>query len=191
VTQDIVSQISSKWWTFLLRGVVALALAAFVFTNPAGAATGLVYIFAAYFLISGVAALFTGFSFTGVGHWWALVIMGLVQAALGVIMITEPGAGPLALAYIFALWMITTGTLEITSAFALRIYLTNEFWWVLLGIITLAFGFYVVVRPDLGLFALVYTIGIYAVLAGIALIAFGVRVKALSVPIASKRAAVE
>lgn len=66
---------------------------------------------------------------------------------------------------------------EISSAIALRNYLNNEVSWILLGIITLGFGLYVVARPALGLLALVYTIGFYAVLAGIALVAFAFRIK--------------
>ena len=182
MTADTMNQLSSKWWLFLLRGIVALALAAFAFALPGTIAIGLVYVFAAYFIFNGVVTLFTGFSFTGAGHWWLLVLMGLVQAALGVIMLVQPGAGPLALAYLFALWMISTGVMEISAAFALRNFISGEFWLFLLGVITLAFGFYVVLLPALGLFALVYTIGFYAVLAGISLIALGFRVKGAVTP---------
>lgn len=174
---DTVSQLSAKWWTFLLRGLAALALAAFAFASPGTTATALAYVFAAYFLVSGVAALFAGISLTGAGSWWTLTLLGVVQCALGFMMLTEPGAGPLALAYLFAIWTISTGALELSSAVALRSYIDNEFWWVLLGIITLAFGFYVILHPNLGLLALVYTIGIYAVLAGTSLIGFSFRIK--------------
>jgi uncharacterized membrane protein HdeD (DUF308 family) len=177
MTSDAVNAISSKWWTFLVRGVVALALAAFAFSMPETMAAGLVYIVAAYFIVSGVAALFGGLSLTGTGSWWALAFLGLVQAALGVVMLAEPGVGPLTLAYLLALCLISSGVVEISSAITLRNYISNEFWWVILGLVTLGFGFYVLVRPDIGLFALVYTIGIYAVLAGISLIALAFRVK--------------
>jgi uncharacterized membrane protein HdeD (DUF308 family) len=116
--------------------------------------------------------------------------MGVVQGALGFIMLAQPGAGPLALAYFFALWMISSGVLEISSAIALRSYVSNDFWWILLGIITLAFGFYVVLRPDLGVLALVYTIGFYAVLAGISLVAFSFRIKSAGADFAKLHAAV-
>src|SRR5579871_6471001 len=95
---DTVSQLSSKWWTFLLRGIVALVIAAFAFLSPGPTAAALVYVFAAYFIISGLVSMIAGFSFTGLGHWWALVLMGFVQAVLGVMMLGQPGAGPLALA---------------------------------------------------------------------------------------------
>src|SRR5271165_948867 len=168
---DMVGQVSSKWWTFLVRGIAALALAAWAFSSPGTMAAGLVYVFAAYFIISGVAEIVAGFSFTGVGHWWALVFLGIVSAFLGFIMLAEPGAGPLALAFFFAIYLMVTGLTEITAAVQLRSVISNEFWYVLLGLITLAIGIYVILRPDLGLLALIYTIGIYAVLAGIALIA--------------------
>jgi len=175
--EDTVNQLTSKWWTFLLRGIVALALAAFCLISPGSTAVALVYVVAAYFVISGVVAIVAGVAFTGAGSWWALVLMGIVQAALGFIMFTQPGMGPLALAYLFAIWMIMGGVTEISSAIALRQVISGEFWWILLGIITLAAGFYVILLPGIGLLALVYTIGIYAILAGIALIAFAFRLK--------------
>jgi uncharacterized membrane protein HdeD (DUF308 family) len=187
MTNDIANTLSGKWWTFLVRGIVGLCVAAFAIASPGWVATGLVYVFAAYFIISGVVALFGGLSFTGVGQWWALVLMGIVQAALGIVMLAQPGAGPLALAYLFAIWMITTGSLEMTSAYAMRKYIRNEFWWIVLGTITLAFGFYVILRPELGLLALVYTIGLYAGLAGISLIALAFSIKSVGDSATAKR----
>jgi uncharacterized membrane protein HdeD (DUF308 family) len=177
---DTVQFLASKWWTFVLRGVVALALAVFAFTQPGSMATGLVYVVAAFFIISGLLEFFAGLSFTGIGSWWALILLGVVQVMLGIIMIAKPGVGPLALAYLVAIWAFSTGLIEISSAIALRNVIANEFWWILLGLVTLALGVYVVLRPDLGVLALVYAVGIYAVLAGIALIATGFRIRGLT-----------
>ena len=174
---EAVQQASSKWWTFLVRGIFALAIAAYAFAAPSGMASALVYVVAAYFIISGLAAILGGIAFTGNGHWWALILLGIVQAALGVLMLSQPGLGPLALAYMFAIWMIMSGTVELTAAIQLRNVISNEFWLGLLGVITLAAGFYVVLSPGIGLLALVYTVGIYGVLAGIALIGFAFRIK--------------
>ena len=174
---DVVNALSGKSWTFLLRGVVALALAVFFFAAPASAANVLIYVVAAFFIISGLLALFAGLSMTGVGSWWFLILLGIGQLALGIIMLTQPGAGPLALAYLVAIWAFSTGLMEIASAVALRDVIKNEFWWVLLGIVTLGLGIYVILRPELGVLALVFAIGIYAALAGISLVGFSFRVK--------------
>jgi uncharacterized membrane protein HdeD (DUF308 family) len=174
---DAMNQLSAKWWTFLVRGILALVLAALALAAPVATAAALVYVFAAYFIISGVVALFAGFSFNRVGHWWTLILMGIVQALLGFVMLFEPLAGPLALAYLFAIWMVTSGMLEISSAIAMRSTISGEFWWILLGFVTLAFGFYVILVPGLGVLALVYTVGFYALLAGVSLIGFSLRLK--------------
>ena len=174
---DMAQALTSKWWTFLLRGIFALALAIFIFSQPSITGTGLVYLVAAFFIVSGAAAVVGGTSFTGVGQWWLLILMGLMQIALGIIMITEPGLGPLALAYMVAIYAISTGLMETSSAIALRGYISNEGWWILLGLLTIAFGIYVAVRPDIGYVALVYAVGIYAVLAAGALFALAYRLK--------------
>ena len=73
--------------------------------------------------------------------------------------------------------MIVTGEMEILSAVALRRDVPNEFWAILLGVITLGFGVYVAFDPGLSLLALVYTVGFYAIFAGIALIGLSFRLK--------------
>lgn len=175
---DSLEFLSGKWWTFLLRGIIALGLAALAFAQPAATAGALVYIAAAYFVGSGALALLAGLSFSGIAHCWALVLMGLAQMFLGIVMFNEPGAGPLALAYLVAIWSFSTGLMEVSAAIALRSYMADEFWWILVGAISLVMSCYVIVRPDLGLLALVYAIVIYAALAGASLILLAFRMKA-------------
>ena len=79
---DMVQEISKKWWTFVLRGVIALLVAAYAFAAPQGMQIALVYFVGAYFLLSGVFAVYAGVFFTGVGNWWAYIIMGIISAAL-------------------------------------------------------------------------------------------------------------
>ena len=188
--EEALNRLSSNWWTFLLRGILALVLAACAFAAPGATATALVYVFAAYFIIGGLLALTAGFSLTGVGHWWSLLLMGAIQVALGVIMLVQPGAGPLALAYMFALWMIMTGSLEFSGAIAFRSAGSGWGWWVFLGIVTLLCGFYAVLVPGLGLLGLVYTVGFYALFAGVALIGFAFRVKGLADDLSGRHATV-
>jgi uncharacterized membrane protein HdeD (DUF308 family) len=174
---ETIAQLSAKWWTFLVRGIVALGIAAYAFTSPGGTATALAYVVAAYFIVSGVAAVVAGVSSTGVGHCFGLIPLGIVQAALGVYMLSLPGIGPLAFTRFFAIWMITSGVAELSLAIAMGNVIKSEFWLGLLGVPTLAIGWHVVVRPDLGFVALVYTVGFYGVLAGASLIGLVFRIK--------------
>jgi uncharacterized membrane protein HdeD (DUF308 family) len=174
---DTISGLSAKWWTFLVRGILALILAAVAFVAPGATAVSFVFILGAYFIISGIAVFISGFSPTESGRWWSLLILGPLQIVLGLAVLAEPGAGALTLAFLFAIWMIMTGAMEISSAVALRSHLPREFWGVVLGVITLAFGIYVAFNPGLSILALVYTVGLYALFAGVALIGLAFRVK--------------
>lgn len=174
---DFAQSITSKWWTFLVRGILALILAAAVFIYPLAAASALVYLVAAYFIIAGFAQIAGGVAFTGAGHWWLLVLTGIMSVFLGFIMLTQPGMGPLALAYLVAIYAIFNGLMEIASGIMLNSVITNAGWWIFLGIVTLALGFYIIIQPAIGVAALVYAIGIYAVIAAIALFVFASRLK--------------
>ena len=176
---DSVSRVTSYWWTFLIRALFAFAIAFWAFASPGTMASGLVYLLAAYFIVTGVLSVIAGVSFTGASQWWALILLGALEVFLGVYMLTQPGVGPLALAYIVALWSIAVGLLELSAAIEFRKVLDNDFWWGLLGVLMIAIGVYIVYHPGLGILALVYTIGIYGVIAGVALTMFAFRVKNL------------
>jgi uncharacterized membrane protein HdeD (DUF308 family) len=175
MTSALAAQLSNRWWTFLVRGVLALMLSAFAFLAPGITLVSLVFVFGAYFIISGVVTLYTSLSFGGGGHLWAYLLLGILQVLLGGIVFFEPGVGALSLAFLFAIWTIVTGINEISMGLSLRDHLPDEILTILLGVITLGFGLYVSIFPGLGLVTLVYLVGFYAAFAGIALIALAFR----------------
>jgi uncharacterized membrane protein HdeD (DUF308 family) len=81
------------------------------------------------------------------------------------------------LVYIIAFWALITGLLEIVAAFRLRKVIHNEWWLVLSGALSVVFGIVLVVAPGAGALALVWVIGAYAVLFGIALLALAFRLR--------------
>ena len=177
MVSDLVSQVTSNWWTFLVRALCAFGIAAWAFTSPSTMETGLVYLLAAYFIVSGVIEIIAGVSFAGADQWWALILVGALQAFLGFYMLVTPGIGPLTVAYLVAIWAIAVGLLEFVSAIRYRQILNNDFWWGFLGVLTIALGVYIIMNPGIGLLGIVYAIGVYGVLAGIALTVLAFRVK--------------
>ncbi|HZO94838.1 MAG TPA: DUF308 domain-containing protein [Candidatus Baltobacteraceae bacterium] len=173
----VVENVTSRWWTFLVRAVAAAAVAVLAFASPGWMTVALVYTVGALLLVSGASAIAAGVGFAGRGSWWALLIMGFAQGVLGIIMLAEPGLAPLALAYMFSVWLVSTGLLQVAAAITLRNVVRGEFWLGLLGVITVAFGFALLVRPDIGVLALVYTIGWYATLGAVALAMLAFRLK--------------
>jgi uncharacterized membrane protein HdeD (DUF308 family) len=178
--QSVATSISNTWPTFLWRGIFALILAAVAFVYPGGTALALTYAFAAYILLSGFAMLAAGFGFSSLrGPWLALVLLGLLSIVAGIYMLAQSGLGALTLAYTIALWAIAAGVLEIFAALAAREVMSNTWLWVVAGIVSIVAGVLIAYAPGRGLIALSYTVGFYATLAGIASIAFGLRLRGL------------
>ena len=178
--QSVATSISNTWPTFLWRGIFALILAAVAFVYPGGTALALTYVFGAYILLSGFAMLAAGFGFSSLrGPWLALVLLGLLSIVAGIYMLAQPGLGALTLAYTIALWAIAAGVLEIFAALAAREVMSNTWLWVVAGIVSIVAGVLIAYAPGRGLIALSYTVGFYAALAGIASIAFGLRLRGL------------
>jgi len=72
-----------------------------------------------------------------------------------------------------------TGVLEIASALRLRKQISGEFWLLLGGVCSILFAIILMAYPGAGLLALVWIIGIYALIFGSALLALGFRLRGL------------
>ena len=183
--KDFAQMVTDKWWTFLVRGVAALILGVAVFAYPLAAAHALVYIVAAYFIVSGVFQVAGGLATSGIGRWWLLIITGAMSVILGFIMFTQPGMGPLALAYLVAMYAIFNGITEISAGAMLSNVMPHSGWWIVLGFITLLLGMYIIVYPAIGVATLVYVVGFYAIFAAAALFVLAFRLKSAGTGIAN------
>jgi uncharacterized membrane protein HdeD (DUF308 family) len=178
--ESVAASVSKTWPTFAWRGVLALILAVIAFAYPGPTATVLTYAFGAYILLNGFAMLAAGFGFSSLrGPWLALVLLGLLSIVAGLYMLAQPALGALTLAYTIALWAIAAGVLEIFASVQARDVVSNTWLWALAGLVSIAAGILIAYAPGRGLIALSYTVGVYAALAGIASIAFAVRLRGL------------
>ena len=84
-----------------------------------------------------------------------------------------------ALLFYIAAWNLATGVLEIAAAFRLRKQLSGEFWLLVGGLASIVFAIILMTHPGAGALALIWVIGIYALLFGIALLALSLRVRGL------------
>ena len=107
----------------------------------------------------------------------ANVITGLLSIAAGVLIIVWPGPGVVAVAIVIGAWLIVSGTLAISGAFAAREFLPN--WWLLLivGLLEIPLGVLALANPGATLAALITVAGIWAVAFGVmrVVLAFEVR----------------
>ncbi|HET8998538.1 MAG TPA: HdeD family acid-resistance protein [bacterium] len=177
----VLAQIARNWWVFVFRGVVAILFGVLAFLRPSITLEALVLLFAFWALFDGVLALI-GSVGAAEAHepWWPLVLIGLLGIAAGVATLKWPGITALALLLVIAYWSIFRGILEIVGAVRLRDLIQGEGWFIVGGLASIAFGVLLIIYPGSGLLAVVWLIGIYAVIFGIAQLMLGFRLKNLA-----------
>jgi uncharacterized membrane protein HdeD (DUF308 family) len=168
------------WWTFIVRGMLAILFGVLAFFAPTYGIAILVGLFAAWAIIDGVGNLIAGIRTRGRDRsWWLEVLEGLVSVGAGVIAVLLPGYAAQALVLIIAAWAVITGTIEIVMAVRLRRVIDNEIWMALAGAASIIFGIVLVLFPAAGAVSLVWLIGSFAIAFGGFLIILGWRLRGL------------
>jgi uncharacterized membrane protein HdeD (DUF308 family) len=108
-------------WGLLLEGLVGIGAGLVTFVWPGLTALVLLYIIAAWALITGVLELIAAFRLRRAirDEWW-LVLGGVASLLFGVVLLAAPAAGALALVWLIAAYAIVFGVLMV--ALALRLH---------------------------------------------------------------------
>jgi uncharacterized membrane protein HdeD (DUF308 family) len=173
-----VRRLARHWWVMALRGACALLFGIIAVIRPFDALDVLVIFYGAYMLVDGLLALSaviaSGFH---VAHLWALLLEGLCGVGIGIITFLWPQITLVILVYLIGFWALVTGVFEIVAAFRLRQHLAGEIWLALSGVISLLFGFVILVAPGIGAVVVATLIGFYAILFGGTLLALAFRLR--------------
>ncbi|TDD07782.1 HdeD family acid-resistance protein [Nonomuraea diastatica] len=169
-------EIASSWWMLLVRGLAAIVFGFLALIWPGITLIVLVAFFAAYFLVSGVFALLSGFRHGARSRAW-LIISGIVGILAGIVAFAWPGITSIALLYVVAFWAIVSGVAEVVAGIQLRKDIDNEWMLIVGGILSVIFGVLLLIWPGAGLLSLVWLVGAFAILYGISEIALALRVK--------------
>ncbi|MGZ3506368.1 MAG: HdeD family acid-resistance protein [Vulcanimicrobiaceae bacterium] len=174
-----ISNITSKWWLFLLRGLAAIAVAVVAFMRPGDALIAFVLVLGLYALVAGVLAIAAAVSLVGGDHWWALLLEGILLVVVALLIWSWPVTSALAFVYFIASWLIVSGIFQIAAGMRLRDIINNEWFFILSGIISIVFGVWVFRSGAQGVVATAYLLGWYFVFYGIAQAAVAFRLRSL------------
>ena len=173
--------ISRWWWTFILRGLLAIAFGVLAFIAPSWGLRILVALFGAWALIDGIASLWTGIRTRRVArNWWLEIAEGVVSVLAGLIALALPGFAAGILLLLIAAWAIVTGALQIWNAIRLREQIQGEFWLGLAGAASILFGILILLFPAQSTLTLVWLIGSGAIVIGAFLILLGWRLRGVN-----------
>jgi uncharacterized membrane protein HdeD (DUF308 family) len=169
--------LAKNWWMLLLRGIAAIIFGALALAWPGMTLVTLILFYGAYVMVDGVLAI--GAAITGgtlMPRWW-LAVVGLLGIAAGLLTFLMPGVTALVLLFFIAGWAIATGVFQIVGAIKLRKEIDNEWLLILGGVVSVLFGGALFAAPGAGALALITVIGIYAIFAGVLLVALSFRLK--------------
>ncbi len=170
-----------NWWLVTLRGVAAIIFGVLTFVWPGPTLTALVLLFGAYALVEGIFSIASGVSggsLSGSSRW-LLVIEGLVGVIIGLVAFFAPGITAVGLLYAIGVWAIVTGIFQVLAAIQLRQVISDEWLLIFSGILSVVFGVVVFIYPAASALSILWLIGIYAVVFGVATVALSFRLKSL------------
>lgn len=174
----MLSLLAHNWWAVALRGVIGILFGVLAIALPGVTLGALILLWGIYAVADGIFAIVSGVRAARRHERWAvLIVEGIAGMMAGVIAVFLPAAAAVAFIYLFALWAFVTGVIEIAAAIRLRREIQGEWLLGLTGVLSILLAVYVAVFPGLGLLGLIWTLGVYAIVIGIAMIALGFRLR--------------
>jgi uncharacterized membrane protein HdeD (DUF308 family) len=166
-----------NWWALALRGVAAILFAIIAFVWPEITAAALILLFGVYALVDGIFALVAGLrAAQHHGRSTALLVEGILNLIIAVVLFIWPGPALVALIYLIALWAVITGAAMVAGGMAL-VRLSGELLLVVSGLLSILLGIVLFVQPAVGVVALSWWLGAYALLFGIMLLSAAFRIR--------------
>jgi uncharacterized membrane protein HdeD (DUF308 family) len=176
LTRTAAERVARNWSLLLLNGALLVVAGILVFSIDWTVRELATFIGALFILQGAAEALTTGIDARARR---TNVVVGLLSIASGIAIIVWPGPGVLAVGIFLGAWLIVSGTLAITGAFAARRLLPD--WWLLLilGLLEIPLGVLALAAPGTALAALITVAGIWAIAIGVMRIVIAFELKRL------------
>jgi uncharacterized membrane protein HdeD (DUF308 family) len=166
------------WWALLIGGIASIVFGVLAFAWPGPTVLILALFFAAQVLVEGVVVAVGAWRARGEReHWWLWLLLGVLGVAAGAVGLWLPAAAAGALLLLIACYALAAGVLLIWAGIKLRHEIKGEWALMLLGLVSLFFGFYMVAQPATALLGLVWAVAGWAIVAGVLKIALAFKAR--------------
>lgn len=122
-------------------------------------------------------SLITGSAGLVAKYWWVVLVRGVLLVTLGVMAFAWPGPTALAIAVLFGAFLLVDGVMEIAEGIAERRTSSSWGWLVAQGVLAVIAGLLALIWPGITALVLLYLVAFWAIVAGIAGIAAGLRLR--------------
>ncbi len=167
----------------LVRAITNIILGLVLLLFPGITLIVLAYAFAINAMIAGLFMVLEPTVDKKNKHAGITIALGLALVALGLLVMIRPLAGVLIISYIIAIWALLNGLVDILVGFNLTDSKNNIGWlFIIIGVISVIFSIFLAFNPIEGSLAVVWAIGLYSLLMGIAFAYQAARIKRAAQP---------
>src|SRR4249919_3692544 len=175
-SRELVRSVSSGWWVLLLSGIVSI-VAGGVILLVDWSLNDLALFLGVLFIVRGVFNM-VSLPLDGSTRSWA-VALGLLEVGVGIAVVVWPDPTLLVIAAFIGWWVLFSGVMTVAGSISARRILPYWGLFLALGIVEAVVGVWLLYRPGLTLLAMVFAIGLWAILYGIVLTAASIELKNL------------
>jgi uncharacterized membrane protein HdeD (DUF308 family) len=164
---------------WLIRGIAAVIFGILAWLWPGLTWITIAIFFGAYAFVDGIFAIVaTVRAAETQQRWWPFLIEGIVGILIAAITFYDVRITIAALYLTIAAWAFLTGIFELIAAIQLRRHIANEIWLIIGGLASIAFGVLMILYPIISAIVIIYIIAAYAIVFGLLMIGFSLRLKA-------------
>jgi len=172
--QELSSLEKQLWGLAITQGVLAILFGILALFWPGLTVALLIVFFGVFILIWGIVGVIT--SVSGVGKdkfWWLELLFSLLAVGLAVYMLRNPIDTAAIFVFFFGLTFLVRGVVDILEGLFDRARTSNDrIFHAIVGVIGIIAGIITLAQPVTAGVAIVWVVGLYAVLYGSLLIAF-------------------
>ena len=169
--------LAKDWWLLALRGLLGVIFGIIALVMPVATILALVLLFSAYMLVDGCFALYAAVrAMRRRDSWGMALLQGIASIGTGVIAFFWPGITVVAFVLLLAAWSIVSGCLMLAAVRNVEGGYGRG-WLIFGGIISLLYGFLMILAPLLGAVVLTWWLGAYSLVFGVALIVLAFRLR--------------
>jgi len=163
--------------SLILLGVLGIIVGIIAIAWPGVTISALIILFAIYAFIGAGLQAMRAFSSGSAGPVFGHLLLALIDLAAGVVALVWPGPTALVLVLVVAIWAFVAGFAEIFAAFGSGESAGTRAMFIVTGLISIAFGVVLSVRPDTGALTLALLFGLYSLIFGVSEIVLGVQMR--------------
>jgi len=181
-TKNVLNQmLSDIWWLVLLRAIAAILLGILLFANPGAVLMVIMIYIGVYWLIDGIFTVIASLrGRKNLEHWGWAIFTGIISILAGLAVLSQPVLSALLtttfFAYLVGFLAIVSGISSLVSGFRLH-KASGEWSMIIGGLMSLLFGLLLVFNPLFSSFVLLSMAGIFALIGGIILLLFAIRMR--------------